>query len=106
MDPDKDGLSNLLEWALHLDATIPSTFRPVLTKTATELQYTYTRRKTAPGEAAFQLEWSDTLANNWSSIGVIEGPPLSLSATSESVTAAIPSGSIGKRFLRLKVLIP
>jgi hypothetical protein len=106
MDPDKDGLSNLLEWALHLDATIPSTFRPVLTQNTTELQYTYTRRKTAPGEAVFQLEWSDTLGNDWSLTGVIEDAPVSLTATTESVTVKIPTGSSGKRFLRLKVSTP
>jgi hypothetical protein len=106
MDPDKDGLSNLLEWSLHLDATIPSTFRPVLTKTATELQYTYTRRKAAPGEAVFQLEWSDTLGSDWSRTGVIEDAPVSLTATTESVTVKISTGSSGKRFLRLKVSTP
>ena len=106
MDPDKDGLNNLLEWALHLDATIPSTFSPVLTQNTTGLQYTYTRRKTAPGEAVFQLEWSDTLGNDWSLTGVIEDAPVSLTATTESVTVKIPTGSSGKRFLRLKVSTP
>jgi hypothetical protein len=105
MDPDKDGLNNLLEWALHLDATIPSTFRPALTQNTTELQYTYTRRKTAPGEAVFQIEWSDTLANSWSNFGVIENPSVVLTSSTESVTARCPAGFAGKRFLRLKVSI-
>ena len=103
MDPDHDGLCNLLEWALHLDPTLPDAFRPGLARTAAELQYTYTRRKTAPGEAVFQLEWSDTLGNGWSSVGVIEDPPVSLTASKESVTVSLPKGTEGRRFLRLKV---
>jgi hypothetical protein len=106
MDPDKDGLSNLLEWALHLDATSPSTFKPTFSVNPLELRYTYIRRKTAPGEAIFQLEWSDTLRNDWSHVGVIEDAPLSLSASKESVTTRIPAGTASKRFLRLKVSIP
>ncbi len=77
-DPDRDGLSNLLEWALRLDAKIPTPFQPALTRNASEIQYTYTGRKTAPGAAAFQLEWSDTLANDWSSVGAIQETPVSL----------------------------
>ena len=106
IDPEYDGLNNLLEWALHLDATLPSVFRPTLAKAATEFQYTYTRRKTAPGAAVFQVEWSDTLGNDWSSVGVIEDPPVSLSASEESITVRIPEGSAGRRFLHLKVSIP
>ena len=103
MDPDHDDLNNLLEWALHLDATIPDTFRPTLANDVQELQYTYARRKTAPGEALFQVEWSDTLGDDWSSVGVIDDPAVSLSASRESVTARIPVGSTSRRFLRLKV---
>ena len=96
----------LLEWALHLDAKIPGTFTPPIVSNTAELQYTYTRRKTAPGEATFQIEWSDTLANDWSTVGVIQDPPVSLTASGESVTARIPVGSASKRFLRLKITIP
>ena len=106
MDPDHDDLNNLLEWALHLDATIPDTFRPTLANDDEELQYTYTRRKTAPGAAVFQVEWSDTLGNDWSSVGVIENPPVSLTATQESVTVRISEGYATKRFFHLKISIP
>ena len=103
MDPDFDRLTNLLEWALRLDPKIPNTFRPDLTRNALELQYTYTRRRTAPGAATFQIEWSDTLGNDWSSAGVIQETPVSLSASEESVTVRIPAGSASRRFLHLKV---
>ena len=105
-DPDHDGLSNLLEWALVLDPTFPSTFRPALAETPLEFQYTYTRRKTAPGEAAFQVEWSGTLGNDWSIEGVRNDDPVSLSDSEESVTARIPMDSTGRCFLRLKISTP
>jgi hypothetical protein len=106
MDPDNDGLNNLLEWALHLDATSPSNFKPTFSVNPHELRYTYIRRKIAPGEAVFQLEWSDTLGNDWSRVGVVEEAPVSLSSTEESVTVRLPEGSGLHRFLRLKVGIP
>lgn len=100
-DPDRDALSNLLEWALHLDATAPDTFKPVFTQAGATFQYTYTRRKTAPGEATFTVQWSDTLAAPWTP--AISGPPTSIDATRESVTANIPAGPNGRRFVRVQV---
>jgi hypothetical protein len=44
-DPDSDGLSNLLEWALHLDPTNPDTFTPSISIADDLLHFTYTRRK-------------------------------------------------------------
>jgi hypothetical protein len=105
-DPDHDGLGNFLEWALHLDATVPDTFHPTSTKDGAFLEYTYTRRKTAPGEATLILEWSDTLGNDWSTVDVTTHPPLGISADSESVRCTLPAGSAGKRFIRLRVSPP
>ena len=49
---------------------------------------------------------SGTLGDDWTSVGVIEDAPLSLSASEESVTVRIPADSTGKRFLQLKVSTP
>ena len=100
-DPDGDGLSNFAEWALHLDATAPSVYQPGFVKNGGVLAYTYTRRKTAPGEATFTVEWSDTLAPPWTP--AISDPPVSLDDVRESVHTPIPAGSNGRRFARLKV---
>jgi autotransporter-associated beta strand protein len=105
-DPDRDGLANFTEWALHLDATAPDVHRPSFSKTGAVLEYTYTRRRVAPGEATWQIEWSDTLANDWSSAGVLSDPPVPIDGTSESVRSTIPAGTNPRRFLRLKVLKP
>ena len=103
-DPDGDGIKNLLEWALHLNATNPDVFSPTFAKDGADLDFTYTRRKTTPGEATFRVEWSDTLTNDWSIIGVIEDAPSSINTTSESLHATIPAGPNGKRFVRVRVL--
>ena len=100
-DPDGDGVSNLLEWALQLNPTAPDTFNPVFAKSGATLQYTYTRRKTAPGEASYQVEWSDTLAAPWTPI--VSDPPVSTGATTESVSTTFSAGPSGKRFVRLHI---
>lgn len=104
-DPDHDGVSNLMEWALSLNATQPDTMPTHLSWTGTAWEFTYTRRKTAPGEAEFQIEWSDTLAADWSSAGISAETMVSEAADSLTVKATIPSGG-GKRFVRLKVSRP
>ena len=103
-DPDHDGLNNLLEWALHLDPKMPDTFQPVLANNGLVLTYTYIRRKTAPGEADFQVEWSDTLNNAWSTSGVAESR-ISETAETETMEATMPAGT-GRRFVRLGVRRP
>jgi hypothetical protein len=103
-DPDGDGLANRLEWALHLDPTTPGPFRPDFAKNGEALDFTYVRRKTAPGEATFTVEWSDTLAAPWTPAA--SDPPVSLDATRESVTTTIPAGPNGRRFVRVRVALP
>jgi autotransporter-associated beta strand protein len=102
-DPDFDTLENLLEWALHLDPKQAGPFLPVVGKTGAVLEYHYTRRKASLGGAAYQVEWSDTLGNDWSSSGVVADPPVSLSGEKESVRVTLPAGSSGKRFVRLNI---
>jgi hypothetical protein len=105
-DPDGDGLDNLLEWALNLDGTRPDCFTPAFTRDGEFLLYTYTRRKTAPGEATFQVEWSDTLGHDWSAAGVTAYQPVSTGVTSESVVVAVPAGTNGTRFVRVRLSTP
>lgn len=102
-DPDQDSLINLLEWALHLDATKPDTFEPTFTMVGDTLQYTYIRRKIAPGQALVSVEWSDTLGEDWSTDGVTSATPISIDATSEQVTVTLPAGENGKRFVRTRI---
>jgi hypothetical protein len=105
-DPDGDGRGNFLEWALRLDATRPNSFQPGLVRDGDFLLFTYPRRKTAPGEATFTVEWSDTLGNDWTNLDVVTAPPNPIDATRESVTASIPAGTAGRRFVRVRVTAP
>ena len=105
-DPDHDGLNNLLEWALHLDPKNPDSFKPLFSKNGSVLEYTYIRRKTDPAAASFQVEWSDTLGNDWSASNVATAPPVAIDATTESVTATMPLGSGSGRFVRLRITAP
>ena len=101
-DPDADGLQNLMEWALLLDPVKPDPTPVAFAREAGGLDFTYTRRKAAPDEATFTVEWSDTLAAPWTPAA--SDPPVSLDATRESVRTAIPAGPNGRRFVRLKVI--
>jgi hypothetical protein len=106
MDPDRDGLTNLLEWALRLDPTACSNFQPVFAKVGATLSYTYSRRKTAPDGATFQVEWSDRLGSDWSTAGVGQEIPVSSTADTRTVTVSIPSGPANHRFVRVRVTQP
>lgn len=105
-DPDGDGIINLLEWALNLDGTQPDGFTPTLARDGDFLLYTYTRRKIAPGEASFEIEWSDTLGSDWSAAGVTAYQPVSTGVTTESIIIAVPADSGEKRFVRLRLSRP
>lgn len=103
-DPDFDGLPNVLEWALHLDPLQSSPFAPELTSDGEFMLFTYTRRKIAPGQVSFHVEWSDTLAaDSWSELEVVAAPPDSIDGTRESVTSAIPLGGGPRRFIRIRL---
>jgi plastocyanin len=102
-DPDGDSRVNLLEWALHLDPNQADGFTPAITVPGDTVEFTYTRRKTAPGEVSFFVEWSDTLGDDWSDVDVVSDPPVSIDATRESVRCTLPAGLSGRRFMRVLV---
>jgi beta-glucanase (GH16 family) len=104
-DPDRDGHTNTLEWALHLDPKKADIFQPQFDITAPGFSYTYTRRKTLAGQATYQVEWSDTLGNDWSTAGVGTPSPISETATSETIAVPIPLNST-RRFFRVKITVP
>lgn len=104
LDPDGDGLSNLMEYALGLDPVLRSTLLANAALNAGNLEYIYTRSKTAfTGGIQFQVQWSETLeASSWSGSNVTE-QVLSDDGTTQQVKATLPAGSGGRRFVRLRV---
>jgi hypothetical protein len=104
-DPYQDGNNNQLEWALHLDPTRSDSFQPAIDTEEPDFFYTYTRRKTAPGAAVFQVEWSDTLGGDWSTLGVGVAERVAETATSETVSVSIPIHPTS-RYFRVAVTRP
>jgi hypothetical protein len=105
-DFDHDGLSNLLEFATSSNPTATNAPPGQLARNGANMTFTYLRNKAAVSDGVvFSVEWSDTLAvGSWSSAGVTESP-IDQGAT-ELVTATLPTGSSGKRFVHLKVTRP
>ncbi len=100
-DPNKDGETNFMEFATGQNPNAATTRPGTLAKTVTGLEFTYTRSKTAfDAGVIFSVEYSDTLAAPWTSVGpgllVIDG-------AIQTVTATVPAGSGAKRFVRLKI---
>lgn len=107
LDPDGDGLFNLLEFSVGLSPLAPS-IQPVSTiKNGANLEFIYTRANRAMAEGVpFIVEWTDTLtALSWSAVGVTH-QVLSDNGTVQQVKATVPAGSGGRRFVRLKVTAP
>ena len=103
-DPDGDGLSNLMEYALGTGPNSSGVMPALLALNGANLEYTYTRSTAAKDNGVtYQIEWSETLeTGSWSTQTVTEQIQGTQGAL-ETVKASIPKGSTGKRFLRLKV---
>jgi hypothetical protein len=103
-DPDGDGLSNLMEYALGTGPNSSGVIPAVLALNGANLEYTYTRSTAAKDNGVtYQIEWSETLeAGSWSSETVTQ-EITSTQGALETVKASVPAGTTGKRFLRLKV---
>ncbi|OYW73236.1 MAG: hypothetical protein B7Z37_22320 [Verrucomicrobia bacterium 12-59-8] len=105
-DLDHDGLSNLLEWACHLNPATASSLPASIARSGVIFEFSYTRSVSALNAGAvFTVEWTDTLANDWQNTGVSE-TILSDDGTVQQVKATIPIGGGSRRFVHLKVMGP
>ncbi len=101
-DFDGDGWNNQLEHALGLNPKQLDAPAWSFTVQGAVLTYTYTRPRVI-SDASYAIEWSDTLApGSWSSTGVTQ-QIVADNGTQLTIQAAVPAGSVGRRFVRLKV---
>ncbi len=102
-DSDRDGLPNLVEYAL---GTSPDQYHQpaglLLEKTATSISFTYPRSKSRDDVSLF-AEWSATLVeNSWQRSGITEAVVLE-GLESRTIRASLPiTPEDPQRFLRLR----
>lgn len=103
-DFDRDGVSNLLEFATNgtpgSSDNEPGELAPL--DNSGFITFTYTRNKQAMAEITFQVEWTDDFATPWSSAGVTE-TITSDNGLVQTVTATLPAVASGHRFVHLRV---
>ena len=106
-DPDQDGISNMLEFALGgLPMASTQTILPQLTKTVGSLAFVYNRNPGSMSPSTTQVVEFGSDLMGWTQIvvpAVSSGPvTITRGSTSDEVSVAIPS--VGpKTFVRLKV---
>ena len=104
--PQNDGLPNLLKFATAMNPEVNSLSPTGIALNGSTLEFTYPRSLEAKVECTFIVEWSETLqAGSWSAVGVSE-QVLSTTSTLEQVKASLPAGTLGRRFVRLRVTNP
>ena len=100
-DPDGDGLSNLLEYALHLDPKQPSAGgAPFSTMDATYISLTYTKVIDAT-DLTYAIEKSPDLVN-WSPV-IPVNIILADDGVTQTVKAQVPFLGAPDMYLRLRV---
>jgi len=103
-DDDKDGVPNLMEFALGLNPTLPAvpTFQTQVN--GSNLEFTYTRSTAAVlAGRTFLVPWSQTLnGTDWNYADTTQ-TVLTDNGTFQTVKATVPKGSSGHRFVRLEV---
>ncbi len=103
--PLNDGVSNLMKFATGMDPAKPGTMPGTTGRSGGNVTFTYTPAASAVADGvSFLVEYNDTLSpTGWFSDIVNQG---SIGAGGAPVTAMVPEGTAGYRFLHLKVTGP
>lgn len=109
MDPDNDGISNLLEYVLGGDPLSNNrTILPFRSDDATSINFSFTRSDASETDVQLNVQWSTDLVN-WTNIPVGAGDSAGVTVlegggADDIVTVVIPKSNAvnGKLFVRLK----
>ncbi len=106
-DANGDGETNLMEFATGQDPKAATTRPGTIALNGATLEFSYVRSLAAQTDGLqYAVEWSDSLApGSWSSAGVSESV-IADNGVLQTVRAIVPSGTSGKRFVRLRVTQP
>lgn len=101
-DPDGDGLTNLIEYALDLaPKAVSSSGLPAVAKTATDWTFTYSRPADRP-DISYTVQYSTNLST-WSTAGT---HTRTATGATETWQASVPLGTGSAVFFRLKIDYP
>lgn len=105
-DFDQDGVSNLLEYAFHSDATVAGANLPVVSTNGASVTVTFTRDRQAE-DIEYHPEWSTTLApHGWSEAGIVEQvTPVDLRFETVRATYT-PAAGTPHCFMRVRIVKP
>ena len=110
VDVNFDGEANLLEFATGQNPHAATRAVKPLEMAGANLVFRYTLSTAALADGVtFTVQWSDTLiGNSWSSLGVTDVLDTANPGTAEveNRIATLPTGTNGKRFVRLRVSRP
>lgn len=108
-DPDKDGFTNVLEWAFALNPLVPDSWSMEEHRVGNSFELTYSRGSSAfNAGAVFQLESSrDLRGGRWDPVLAIEELLADNGVTQQVKIKVTPQlGFLGRWFFRLKVAAP
>ena len=101
-DTDGDGANNLLEYATRMNPAASDAVPQSAASSGGVIDFIYTKNNAAT-DVTFLVEWSDTLANDWSTSGVSAPTILSDNGITQQIKVTVPAGISGRRFVHLKV---
>lgn len=104
VDPDLDGVLNLVEFATALNPTKTGSLPVATVMNGSMIEFTYLRAVAALSHGlGFIVEWSDTLANDDWHISNVTEQIISDNGIVQQVKASVPADIAIRRFVRLKL---
>jgi formylglycine-generating enzyme required for sulfatase activity len=103
-DPDRDGISNIVEFSLGSNPNVPSADLGEIVKNGSVLEYRYWRAKAAVSEMSFVREFASSPNGPWQQTGGTAETIISDDGVRQRVLVTTPASSaIERRFVRLRV---